>query len=36
MKEVVIIKTINGTPTDEQPDFLSRGGMLASWGIIRG
>jgi len=24
MKEVVIIKTINGTPTDEQPDFLSQ------------
>jgi len=24
MKEVVIIKTKNGTPTDEQPDSLSR------------
>ena len=24
MKEVVIIKTINGSPTDEQPDFLSQ------------
>jgi len=24
MKEVVIIKTKNGTPTDEQPDPLSR------------
>jgi len=24
MKEVIIIKTINDTPTDEQPDSLSR------------
>jgi len=24
MKEVVIIKTRNGTPTDERPDSLSR------------
>ena len=24
MKEVVIIKTINGIPTDEQPDSLAR------------
>ena len=24
MKEVVILKTRNGEPTDEQPDFLSR------------